>query len=80
MLLTKGLKKGEKFEEAGRFFIIEDVLADGNYISREITEAEYNEKPRKEKKAEKIDASEEKKDEKADTSEEKKSEKAESEK
>lgn len=56
MLLTKGLKKGEKFEEAGRFFIIEDVLPDGNYISREITEAEYNEKPRKEKKSEKAES------------------------
>lgn len=56
MLLTKGLKKGEKFEEAGRFFIIEDVLLDGNYISREIIEAEYSEKQKKEKKPEKAES------------------------
>lgn len=55
MLLTKGLKKGEKFEEAGRFFIIEDALPDGNYISREITKEEYSEKQKKEKKPEKAE-------------------------
>lgn len=52
MLLTKGLKKGEKFEELGRFFVIEEVLPDGNYISSEIPESEYIEKPKRKKKTE----------------------------
>lgn len=39
-MITKGLKKGEKFEDGGRYFVIEEVLTSGDYISRQITETE----------------------------------------
>ena len=54
-MITKGLKKGEKFEDGGRYFIIEEVLATGDYISHQISEKEYaseDEKPKKAKKTE----------------------------
>ena len=31
--LTTGLKKGDKFEDGGRVFIIDQVLPNGDYIS-----------------------------------------------
>ena len=37
-MIRKGLKKGDKFEDGGRVFIIEEVLETGNYLSREIKE------------------------------------------
>ena len=37
-MIRKGLKKGDKFEDGGRIFIIEEVLETGNYLSREIKE------------------------------------------
>ena len=37
-MIRKGLKKGDKFEDGGRLFIIEEVLETGNYLSREIKE------------------------------------------
>ena len=43
-MIRKGLKKGDKFEDGGRVFIIEEVLETGNYISREIKE-EIDEMP-----------------------------------
>ena len=48
MELRKGLKKGEYFEDAGRFFVIEEVLESGDYVSRQIEKPE--EKPKKTKK------------------------------
>ena len=52
-MITAGLKKGDKFEDAGRYFVIEKVLKDGNYISREIT-GEEHEKPKKKKKTDEV--------------------------
>ncbi len=51
-MITKGLKKGEKFEDGGRYFVIEEVLETGDYISRQIAETEQtvkNETPKKAK-------------------------------
>ena len=48
MELAKGLKKGDIFEEAGRYFVVEEVLENGNYISSEIKKPE--EKPKRAKK------------------------------
>ena len=39
-MIVKGLKKGDKFEDGGRLFVVEKVLPSGNYISREIAEEE----------------------------------------
>lgn len=53
-MITRGLKKGERFEDGGRTFIVEEVLENGNYISREMTkEDEPKEiKPKKKKESE----------------------------
>lgn len=53
-MITRGLKKGERFEDGGRTFIVEEVLENGNYISREVTkEDEPKEiKPKKKKEPE----------------------------
>lgn len=37
-MIRKGLKKGDKFEDGGRIFVVEEVLETGNYLSREIKE------------------------------------------
>lgn len=58
-MIRKGLKKGDKFEDGGRVFIIEEVLETGNYISREIKE-EIEETPVKEEIIEEAPAEEEK--------------------
>ena len=52
MELAKGLKKGDIFEEAGRYFVVEEVLENGNYISSEIKKPEEKpeEKPKRAKK------------------------------
>lgn len=64
-MITAGLKKGDKFEDAGRYFVIEKVLKDGNYISREIT-AEEHEKPKKKKKTDEVSAQKDETDVKDD--------------
>ena len=58
-MIRKGLKKGDKFEDGGRLFIIEEVLETGNYLSREIKE-EIEETPVKEEIIEETPAEEEK--------------------
>lgn len=58
-MIRKGLKKGDKFEDGGRLFIIEEVLETGNYLSREIKE-EIEETPVKEEIIEEAPAEEEK--------------------
>ena len=58
-MIRKGLKKGDKFEDGGRLFIIEEVLETGNYLSREIKE-EIEETPVKEEIIEEASAEEEK--------------------
>ena len=58
-MIRKGLKKGDKFEDGGRLFIIEEVLETGNYLSREIKE-EIEETPVKEEIIKKTPAEEEK--------------------
>lgn len=58
-MIRKGLKKGDKFEDGGRLFIIEEVLETGNYLSREIKE-EIEEMPVKEEIIEEAPAEEEK--------------------
>lgn len=57
-MITAGLKKGDKFEDAGRYFVVEEVTKDGNYISREIKEEQA--KPKKKKKTDEADDSSEK--------------------
>ena len=47
-MIRKGLKKGDKFEDGGRVFIIEEVLETGNYLSREIKEEDIIEEEIKE--------------------------------
>ena len=49
-MIAAGLKKGDKFEDAGRYFVVEEVTKDGNYISR----------PKKKKKTDEADDSSEK--------------------
>lgn len=58
-MIRKGLKKGDKFEDGGRLFIIEEVLETGNYLSREIKE-EIEETPVKEEIIKETPAEEEK--------------------
>ena len=50
-MIRKGLKKGDKFEDGGRIFVVEEVLETGNYLSREIKE-EIDEMPVEEAPAE----------------------------
>lgn len=57
-MIAAGLKKGDKFEDAGRYFVVEEVTKDGNYISREIKEEQA--KPKKKKKTDEADDSSEK--------------------
>ena len=57
-MITAGLKKGDKFEDAGRYFVVEEVTKDGNYISRAIKEEQA--KPKKKKKTDEADDSSEK--------------------
>ena len=57
-MIRKGLKKGDKFEDGGRLFIIEEVLETGNDLSREIKE-EIEETPVKEEIIEETPAEEE---------------------
>ena len=54
-MIAAGLKKGDKFEDAGRYFVVEEVTKDGNYISSEIKE-----KQAKPKKTDEADDSSEK--------------------
>ena len=42
--LRAGLKKGDYFEDGGRFFVIDDVLENGNYISHRVSAEEATEK------------------------------------
>ena len=51
-MIRKGLKKGDKFEDGGRVFIIEEVLETGNYLSREIKEEDIIEEAEEETPAE----------------------------
>ena len=57
-MIRKGKKKGDKFEDGGRVFIIEEVLETGNYLSREIKE-EIEEAPVKEEIIEEVPEEEE---------------------
>ena len=36
--LQKGLKKGEKFEDGGRIFIVDEANPDGSYLAHQVTE------------------------------------------
>ena len=58
-MTRKGLKKGDKFEDGGRIFVVEEVLETGNYLSREIKE-EIEETPVKEEIIKEAPAEEEK--------------------
>ena len=42
--LRTGLKKGNYFEDGGRFFVVDDVLENGNYISHRVSAEEAAEK------------------------------------
>ena len=42
--LRTGLKKGDYFEDGGRFFVVDDVLENGNYISHRVSAEEAAEK------------------------------------
>lgn len=42
--LRTGLKKGDYFEDGGRFFVVDDVLENGNYISHRVSVEEATEK------------------------------------
>ena len=42
--LRAGLKKGDYFEDGGRFFVVDDVLENGNYISHLASAEEATEK------------------------------------
>lgn len=57
-MIRKGLKKGDKFEDGGRVFIIEEVLETGNYLSREIKEEDIIEEEITEEAEEKTPAEE----------------------
>lgn len=35
-MICRGLKKGQTFEDGGRVFVVEKVLPDGNYLSRQV--------------------------------------------
>lgn len=39
-MVAKGLKKGAVFTDGGLFYIVLEVLPDGNYISKHISEEE----------------------------------------
>ena len=54
-MIRKGLKKGDKFEDGGRVFIIEEVLETGNYLSREIKEEDIIEEAEEETPTEEVE-------------------------
>lgn len=39
-MVVKGLKKGDRFDEGGFFYVIDKVLEDGNYISHVASDKE----------------------------------------
>lgn len=39
-MVVKGLKKGDRFDEGGFFYVIDKVLEDGNYISHVVSDKE----------------------------------------
>lgn len=43
-MVSKGLKVGDTFNEGASTYIVEQVLTNGNYISRRLTEQEKEEK------------------------------------
>ena len=47
--LRAGLKKGDYFEDGGRFFVVDDVLENGNYNSHLVPAEEAADKKDEEK-------------------------------
>lgn len=39
-MVAKGLKKGDRFEEGGFFYVVDKVLDDGNYVSHILSDKE----------------------------------------
>lgn len=39
-MIAKGMKKGAVFTDGGLFYLVLEVLSDGNYVSKQISEEE----------------------------------------